>query len=67
MSINLEISHDRYESGQGVVRIKLGALVNDVAPSTARAMAIALIHAAEIAGMPPPEPEGNDGAVRQAA
>lgn len=53
----LEVGHVRYERGEGKVRLKWGAFVRDVQPSTARAYAIALIHSAEIAGLPP-EPAG---------
>lgn len=56
----LEVGHVRYEDGAGKVRFKWGPLVKDVEPATARAYAIALIHAAEIAGMPPEPPEGSE-------
>lgn len=52
-SPELEIGYVRYESGEARVRIKLGVLVKDIQPPTARAVAIALIHQAEMAQMPP--------------
>lgn len=63
----LNIGHIRYENGEGKVRISLGALVKDLRPSTARSLAIALIHAAEMAGLPPPPPDEDPGAVAKTA
>lgn len=55
--LELQIGRVRYETGEGKVRIALGAFVKDVAPSTARMIAIALIHNAELAGLPPLPPD----------
>lgn len=41
------------------VVMKMGPFVQEVDPATARGYAVALIHAAEVAGLPPePPPEG---------
>lgn len=62
---DLKIGHTRYEDGSGKVVVALGAFVRHFDPPTARALAIMLIHNAEVAGLPPPEPE--DGARKSAA
>lgn len=56
---DLHIGHTRYETGEGKVIVQVGPLVRHFDPPTARAIAIALIHDAEVAGLPPPEPEGD--------
>lgn len=53
----LSVGHTRYENGDGKVVVALGAAFIHVDPATARAVAIALIHHAEVAGLPPPDPE----------
>lgn len=39
--------------GNGTVVLRMGNFVQSVNPATARAYAIGLIHAAEVAGLPP--------------
>lgn len=42
---------------KGVVVLTMGGSIQAVNPATARAYAIGLIHAAEVAGLPAPPPE----------
>lgn len=52
--IALQIGHNQQK---GVVALMMGGFVQQVNPPTARAYAIALIHAAEMAGLPALTPE----------
>lgn len=65
--IQLQVGRVRYETGEGKVRLQLGSFIKDVEPSTARMIAIALIHNAEVAGLPPPPPDDEGDAVHQVA
>lgn len=51
---------ERWENGEGRVVVQLGPIRTTYDPPTARAIAIALIHQAEIAGMEPPGPEDDE-------
>lgn len=52
--ITLQVGHNREKH---LVVLKMGNFVQGVSPVVARAYAIALIHAAEVAGLPDLTPE----------